>query len=101
MLFAAHPIFRKLARPVALALAVFSLAFLLQVTPHTHANGQDEAACNLCQVAHLGVATAVAVISFSIPFVSFGQVAIRSEARFAEAPSGHSSSRAPPISFAS
>lgn len=101
MLFAAHPIFRKLARPLALTLALLSLAFLLQVTPHVHANGQDEAACSLCQVAHMGVATAVAVISFSIPFVSFGQIAIRSEVSLAEAPSGHSSSRAPPFSFAS
>jgi hypothetical protein len=101
MLFAAHPIFRKLARPVALTLALFSLAFLLQVTPHIHANGQDEAACSLCQVAHLGVATAVAVISFSIPIVSFGQVALCSEVSLAETPSGHSSSRAPPFSFAS
>ena len=101
MLFAAHPIFRKLARPVALTLALFSLAFLLQVTPHVHANGQDEAACSLCQVAHLGMATAVAVVSFSIPFVSFGHVAVRSEVNLAEPPTGHSSSRAPPICFAS
>jgi len=101
MLFAAHPIFRKLARPLALTLALFSLAFLLQVTPHTHANGQDEAACSLCQVAHLGVATAVAVISFSIPFVSFGQIALGSEVSPTEPTTGHSSSRAPPFSFAS
>ena len=101
MLFAAHPIFRKLARPLALTLALFSLAFLLQVTPHVHANGQDEAACSLCQVAHLGVATAVAVISLSVPFVSFGKIAITSEVSLAEPPSGHSSSRAPPFSFAS
>ncbi len=101
MLFAAHPIFRKFTRPLALTLALVSLAFLLQVAPHVHANGQDEAACSLCQVAHLGVATAVAVISFSIPFVSFGQIATRSEVSLAEAPAGHSSSRAPPFSFAS
>lgn len=101
MLFAVHPIFRKLARPVALALALCSLAFLLQITPHTHANGQEEAACNLCQVAHMGVATAVAVVSLTTPFVSFGQIAIRSEASLAGPPAGHSSSRAPPFSFAS
>ncbi len=101
MLFAVHPIFRKLARPAAFTLALLSLAFLLQVTPHVHANGQDEAACSLCQVAHLGVAAAVAVISLSVPFVSFGQIVIRSEVSLAEAPCGHSSSRAPPFSFAS
>jgi len=101
MLFDVHPIFRRLARPVALALALLSLAFLLQVTPHFHANGQDEAACRLCQVAHLGVAPAVALILFSIAIVSVGEVVVRSEVRFAEPPSGHSSSRAPPFSFAS
>jgi hypothetical protein len=101
MLFDEHPIFRRLARPVALTLALLSLAFLLQVTPHSHANGQDEAACRLCQVAHLGVTPAVAVVSFSIPIVSFSEVVICSEVSLAELPSGHSSSRAPPLSFAS
>jgi hypothetical protein len=101
MLYGGHPIFRRLARPVALTLALLSLAFLLQVIPHSHANGQDEATCSLCQVAHLGVATAVAVISFSIPFVSLGQIAITSEVSLTEHPSGSSSPRAPPFSFAS
>jgi hypothetical protein len=101
MLFDVHPVFRRLARPVALTLALLSLAFLLQVTPHSHANGQDEAACRLCQVAHLGVAPAVAVVSFSIPIVSFSEVVVCLEASFEEPASGHSSSRAPPFSFAS
>ena len=101
MLFAVHPNFRRLARPVALTLALLSLAFLLQVTPHAHANGQDEATCSLCQVAHLGVATAAAVISLSIPIVTFGQVAVRSEVSSTEPTTGHSSSRAPPFAFAS
>ena len=101
MLSSAHPIFRRLARPVALTLALLSLVFLLQVTPHSHANGQDEAACRLCQVAHLGVAPAVVVVSFSTPIVSFGEVVVCLEVSSAEPPSGHSSSRAPPFSFAS
>ena len=101
MLFDVHSIFRRLARPVALALALISLAFLVQVTPHFHANGQDEAACRLCQVAHLGVAPAVAVVALSIPIVSCGEVAVCPEVSFAEPPSGRSSSRGPPFSFAS
>ena len=101
MLFHVHPIFRRLARPVALTLALLSLAFLLQVTPHFHANGQDEATCRLCQVAHLGVTPAVAVVSFSIPIVSLGEVVVCSGVSFAKPPSGHSSSRAPPFSSAS
>jgi len=99
MLFDVHPILRRLARPVALALALLSLAFLLQVTPHFHANGQDEAACRLCQVAHLGVTPAVALISFSIPIVSLGEVVVYSAVSFAEPPSGRPSSRGPPFSF--
>jgi hypothetical protein len=101
MLIDVHPFFRRLARPVALTLALLSLAFLLQVTPHSHANGQDEAACRLCQVAHLGVTSAVAVVSFSIPIVSFSEFVVCLEVSFAEQPSGHSYSRAPPLSFAS
>ena len=101
MLFDVHPIFRRLARPVALTLALLSLAFLLQVTPHSHANGQDETACRFCQVAHLGVTPAVAVVSLSVPIVSLGEVVVCSEVSFAEPPSGQSSSRAPPFSFAS
>ncbi len=101
MLVDVHPIFRRLARPVALTLALLSLAFLLQVTPHFHANGQDEAACRLCQVAHLGVTPAVALISFSTPIISFGEVVVNSAVSFTKPPSGHSSSRAPPFSFAS
>jgi len=100
MLFDVHPVFRRLARPVALTLALLSLAFLLQVTPHAHLNGQDEAACSLCQVAHLGVAPAVAVVTLSIPIVSFGEVAVYSAVSFAEPPSGRPSSRGPPFSFA-
>jgi len=101
MLFDVHPIFRRLVRPVALTLALLSLAFLLQVTPHFHANGQDEAACRLCQVAHLGVTPAVALVSFTTPIVSLGEVAVCSADTFVQPPSGHSSSRAPPFSFAS
>jgi len=101
MFFDVHAIFRRLARPAALTLALLSLAFLLQVTPHFHANGQDEAACGLCQVAHLGVAPAVAVVSSCIPIVSFSAVVVYSEVSSAEPPSGHSSSRAPPFSFSS
>jgi hypothetical protein len=101
MLFDENPIFRRLVRPVAFTLALLSLAFLLQITPHSHANGQDEAACRLCQVAHLGVTPAVAVVSFTIPIVSFSEVVICSEVSFVEPPSGHSSSRAPPFSLAS
>jgi hypothetical protein len=43
----------------------------------------------------------VAVVSFSIPIVCFSEFVICSEVSFAEPPSGHSSSRAPPLSFAS
>ena len=81
---------------LALALAVLSLVFLLQVTPHGHANGQDEAACRLCQVAHLGVAPAVTAVTLTLPLVPVGQVAPSAPLAETEFFFAHSSSRAPP-----
>ena len=96
MVAVAHPYMRRLARPLALSLALFSLLFLLQVTPHLHANGQDEATCCLCQVAHLGATPAVAAPSLSEPLVCFGSIPTLSVEAIAEFFFGNSPSRAPP-----
>ena len=64
----------RIGRPLALALALLSLLFLLQVTPHTHTNGQDEAACGLCQAAHVGATPAVSGIVLSVPLVAVGMI---------------------------
>ncbi len=94
-----HPFLRRLARPLALTLGLLSLLFLLQVTVHKHANGQDEPACRLCQVAHVGFTSAIAAISLSVPLVSFGNV-VEYAPRFVPVPlSADCPSRAPPAAF--
>ena len=100
MLAVAHPFLRRLAKPLAIALGLLSLLFLLQVTAHSHANGQDESACRLCQVAHLGVAPAVSALVLSIPLISFGQVTPNVTLHASECFSEQSPSRAPPSSTA-
>ena len=96
MLAVTHPFLRRLAKSLAIALGLLSLLFLLQVTTHSHASGQDEPACRLCQVAHLGVAPAVSALVLGVPLVSFGQVTDTVTAHTSESFSEHSPSRAPP-----
>ena len=91
-----HPYLSRLAKPLACLLAVFALTFLLQVAPHLHASNHDEAACRLCQVAHLGVAPAVALPWISAPLVSFGTITAVVTASLAEFFLEQSPSRAPP-----
>ena len=96
MQFIARPFWRRLAKPLAVTLALLSFLFLLQVTPHSHANGQDEAACRLCQVVHLGVAPAVAALVLSVSLVSLGKVVAQVTCSYRETVSSHFPSRAPP-----
>jgi len=86
----------RLARPLAFALALVSLFFLLQVTAHTHANGQDEAACRLCQAAHVSATPAITGIALSVPLVLLGEVIPPKVVAATEAFFSHSDSRAPP-----
>jgi len=86
----------RIARPMAVAIAVLSLLFLLQVTTHTHANGQDEAACRLCQAAHIGVAPAVSGIVLAVPLVPVGEVVASQAGPAVESFLLHSDPRAPP-----
>ena len=96
MLAVEHPFLRRLSKPLAIALSVLSLLFLLQVSTHSHANGQDESACRLCQVAHLVMAPAVSALQLSVPLVSCGQVTATVAIHLSGAFSEHCSSRAPP-----
>jgi hypothetical protein len=82
------------------ALALVSLFFLLQIVPHTHASGQDDPACRLCQVAHLGIAVVVAVALRNLILVYFGEVATPARLYIGEAFSAQSPSRAPPVLIA-
>ena len=90
----------KHARALALVLAIVVVVFLAQVTVHTHANGQNETTCQVCQAAHLGsilptgtlpICVTPQVAGYVAPFV----VADHDEHFFHDSPS-----RAPP-SFAS
>jgi len=91
-----HPYMRRLSKPLACALALFTLAFLLQVAPHNHANNHDEAACRLCQAAHQGVTPAASPPSFSVPLVLLGLTTSFEAVASLEFCFAHSSSRAPP-----
>jgi len=86
----------KHARALALVLAVVVVVFLTQVTVHTHANGQDETTCQVCQAAHLGPvlpsgtllsAVGPLPVGYVEPFV----VSVHGEFFFRDSPS-----RAPP-----
>ena len=92
----AHKSLRRLARPLVSVFALVALLYFAQVVPHAHANGQDEAACRLCQVGHIGVTPAVSAPTLVVPFVSFGVVAVLPELIASQLFSEHSPSRAPP-----
>jgi len=87
---------RRLATSVAFALALVSLFFLLQVAPHSHANGHDDPACRLCQVAHIGIVPAVSATFLSIVLLYFGEIRALVCHHFGEPFFAQSPSRAPP-----
>jgi hypothetical protein len=83
-------------RVLAFALAVFSVLFVAQVLSHTHAKGQNEATCQVCQAAQLGSAPTAQVSSLVGPLLATGYVqpfvvTIHQEFFFHDSPS-----RAPP-----
>lgn len=92
----AHKSLRRLVRPLVSILALVALLYFAQVLPHAHANGQDEAACRLCQVGHIGVTPAISAPTLVAPFVSFGTVVALPELTASQTFSEHSPSRAPP-----
>jgi hypothetical protein len=83
-------------RVFALTLAVLSVLFVAQALTHTHAKGQNEAACQVCQAAHLGAAPTAGTTSLVSPLLATGYVrpvlvTIHEELFFHDSPS-----RAPP-----
>lgn len=91
-----HKTRHDLLRVFALTLAVLFVVFCVQGLSHSHTNGQDEAACQLCQAAHLGPAAVSLTPSLFTPFVANGCVqafvlAFHQELFFHDSPS-----RAPP-----
>ncbi|MGB7845632.1 MAG: hypothetical protein WBL63_08470 [Candidatus Acidiferrum sp.] len=94
---AVHPTMRRLSKPLACALALVALLFLLQVMPHGHANGQDEAACRLCQAAHVSVTPAISGTMLSVPLVPLGEITAPNVGGSTKDFFSHSPSRAPPV----
>jgi hypothetical protein len=56
-------------RLLALTLSVFTVFFVALSTCHFHSNGQDDAACRLCQAAHAGISTPQAAQEAPVPLV--------------------------------
>ena len=86
----------SLVRVLALGLAVVFVFFVAQVLFHSHAKGQNEATCQVCQAAHLGSAPTAATTALVGPLLETGYVQpfvaiIHQEFFFHDSPS-----RAPP-----
>jgi uncharacterized membrane protein affecting hemolysin expression len=56
-----------LVRVMAVALALTALIFVVQTVSHIHPDGQEQAACQLCQIAHTGI---VATANAPVPIVA-------------------------------
>ena len=86
----------NLARLLAFSLAILFVVFISQVAGHTHAKGQNEATCQVCQAAHLGPAPQAGILLLHAPLQSTRYVqpflsALHEELFFHDSPS-----RAPP-----
>src|ERR1700745_3239746 len=87
-----------LARLLALTFALLFVLFCTQALAHSHKIGQDEAACQICQAAHLGSAPTAGTASLVSPLLATGYVhpfilTIHQEFLLHDSPS-----RAPPTS---
>jgi hypothetical protein len=83
-------------RVFALTVALLSVLFVAQALSHSHAKGQNEAACQICQAAHVGSAPTAGIASLVSPllateYVQPFVVGIHQEFFFDDSPS-----RAPP-----
>jgi hypothetical protein len=87
---------RRLATSVIVSLALLSFFFLLQVAPHSHADGHDDAACRICQIAHIGVAPTVSAVLLNPILLYFGEILSPRSLHFIDSFSADSPSRAPP-----
>jgi hypothetical protein len=89
---------RGMTRILALSLALVCFLFLLHVAPHGHANGQDEAACRICQAAHVSATPVVSGIVFAVPFFPVGEITQPQAVSASDSFFHHSDPRAPPAS---
>jgi hypothetical protein len=87
---------RDLLKVLAVTLAVLSVLFLSQVSLHSHAKGQTEAACQVCQAAHYTPPAAAATQCLVTSLVPVGYVAPFAAVYHEEVFFHDSPSRAPP-----
>lgn len=87
---------QSLLRLAALSLAVLLALFLVQVTTHFHANGQEQAACNRCHLAHLAIGFEKTHLFLPAPLLAVGWGFELILTVHNDPVSLHSSSRAPP-----
>jgi len=89
-----------LATSVIISLALLSFFFLLQVAPHSHADGHDDAACRICQIAHIGVAPGVSAVLLNPVLLYFGEILAPRGLCLIDSSFTDSPSRAPPAPIA-
>jgi DUF2946 family protein len=65
---------RSLARLLAFSLALLFLVFIAQAASHSHEKGQNEAACQVCQAAHLGPVAQAGILLLHAPLTAAGYV---------------------------
>src|SRR5689334_14148507 len=83
-------------RVFALTVAALSVLFVAQSLSHSHTQGQNESACQICQAAHVGSVPTAGTASLVSPLVATAYiqpfiVTIQQEFFFHDSPS-----RAPP-----
>jgi Protein of unknown function (DUF2946) len=91
-----HNMRHILVRVLALTLVALFVVFGAQSLSHSHANGQDEAACQVCKAAHVGSAPAIVPLSVFTPLQASGYVQPFAVMFYEEFFFHDSPSRAPP-----
>jgi len=77
-------------------LALCTLLFVVLSSSHFHPDNQNDAACRLCQAAHVGVSTAPAVGALPTPLVERAEVSSFASSVALELFLHSAPSRAPP-----
>src|SRR5215472_13283498 len=89
---------QRLARFLAITLALFFVVFLSRAISHSHLKGGNESACHVCQAAHVAPVSQAGTQALESPLLAIGYVqqfllALHEELFFHDSPS-----RAPPVS---
>jgi len=61
-------------RVLAVALALVALTFAVQTFSHSHPDGREQATCQLCQIAHIGIVAPSSAPVAVAPLAPTGQI---------------------------